>query len=113
MKTGEEAKMKPLTVIATLKAKNGREEQPGETLRSVIEPTRAERGCITCDLHRSHEGPCLFISHETWENLPLWEDHMKSRHLVAFGEKQGAMTESRELFVGEKLWRPNDLRRRP
>ncbi len=38
---------------------------------------------------------------------------MKSSHLVEFGEKQGVVTESWDLLVGEKLGRPNDLRRRP
>lgn len=95
--------MKPLTVVAKLKAKSGCEEQLGETLRSLVAPTRAERGCVAYDLHRSHEDPGLFVFTETWESRPLWEDHMKSPHLVAFGEKQGAMTESWDLFVGEKL----------
>lgn len=95
--------MKPLTVVAKLKAKNGREEQLGEMLRGLVEPTRAEKGCIAYDLHRSHEDPGLFVFTETWEDRPLWEDHMKSPHLVAFGEKQGDVTESWDLFVGEKL----------
>ena len=95
--------MKPLTIIAKLKAKDGCEEQLGGMLRGLVGPTRAERGCVTYDLHRSHEDPGLFIFYETWESRPLWEDHMKSPHLVEFGEKQGAVTESWELFVGEKL----------
>jgi len=95
--------MKPLTVIAKLKAKKGCEEQLGGMLRSLIEPTRAEKGCINYDLHRSHEDPGLFIFYENWESRPLWEAHMKSPHLVEFGEKQGALTESWELFVGEKV----------
>ena len=95
--------MKPLTVIAKLKAKKGCEEQLGQVLRSLIEPTRAEKGCINYDLHRSHEDPGLFIFYENWESRPLWEAHMKSPHLVDFSEKQGALTESWELFVSEKV----------
>jgi quinol monooxygenase YgiN len=95
--------MKPLTIIAKLKAKNGCEEQLGQVLRSLIEPTRAEKGCINYDLHRSHEDPGLFIFYENWESRPLWEEHMKSPHLMDFSEKQGALTESWELFVGEKV----------
>ena len=95
--------MKPLTVIAKLKAKKGSEEQLGQMLRSLVEPTRSEKGCINYDLHRSHEDPGLFIFYENWESRPLWEDHMKAPHLVEFGEKQGAVTESWELFVGEKI----------
>lgn len=95
--------MTPLTVVAKLKAKNGCEEQLGELLRSLVGPTRAEQGCINYDLHRSHEDPSLFIFYENWESRPLWEAHMRSPHLVAFGEKQGDLTESWELFVGEKV----------
>jgi quinol monooxygenase YgiN len=95
--------MKPLTIIAKLKAKNSCEEQLGQVLRSLIEPTRAEKGCINYDLHRSHEDPGLFIFYENWEIRPLWEEHMKSPHLMDFSEKQGALTESWELFVGEKV----------
>ena len=103
MKTGEGTKMKPLTVVAKLKAKDGREENLGGALRILVEPTRAERGRITYGLHRSHEDPGLFILYEAWENRPLWEDRMKSPRLVALGEKQGATTESWDLLVGEKL----------
>ena len=95
--------MVPLTVIARLKAKVGREGELGTALRALVGPTRAERGCLTYDLHRSHEDPGLFIFTEAWENRPLWEDHMKAPHLVAFGERQAELTESWELFVGEKI----------
>ena len=95
--------MTPLTVIAKLKAKNGCQEQLGAVLRSLIEPTRAEPGCINYDLHRSHDEPGVFIFYENWASRPLWDAHMKSPHLVEFGEKQGALTESWDLFVGEKV----------
>ena len=95
--------MTPLTVIAKLKAKDGCEEQLGAVLRSLIGPTRAEPGCINYDLHRSHDEPGVFIYYENWESRPLWEAHMKSSHLVEFGEKQGALTDSWDLFVGEKV----------
>ena len=95
--------MTPLTVIAKLKAKDGCEQQLGAVLSSLIKPTRAEPGCITYDLHRSHDEPGLFIFYENWASRPLWDAHMKSPHLLEFGEKQGALTESWDLFVGEKI----------
>ena len=64
MKQAGGDKMKPLTVIAKLKAKQGCEEQLGQMLRGLVEPTRAEKGCINYDLHRSHEDPGLFIFYE-------------------------------------------------
>lgn len=95
--------MKPLTVIAKLKAKSGQEDALEALLQSLVGPTRAEVGCIAYDLHRSHDEPGLFMFTESWESRASWDDHMRSPHLVAFGEKQGALTESWELFTGEKV----------
>ncbi len=45
-----------LTVVAELTAKPGREDDLRSLLMSVIEPVRAEEGCIQYDLARQHEG---------------------------------------------------------
>ena len=74
--------MKPLTVIAKLKAKSGREEQPREMLQSLVEPTRAEKGCISYDLHRSHEDPRLFVFYESWQSRP-WNYRRKAPKCAA------------------------------
>lgn len=95
--------MAALTVMARLKARSGRESDLEAALQDLVAPTRAEKGCVTYDLHRSHDDPGLFIFYETWESRPLWDDHMKAPHLAAFGEKQGGLTESWELFTGEKI----------
>lgn len=93
--------MKPLTVVAKLIAKPGKEEELLPMLKALLAPTRAEQGCINYDLHRSHEAPGTFIFTESWASKELWEAHMQSPHLVEFGEKQGALTESWDLFTGE------------
>ena len=95
--------MPPLTVIAKLKAKGGSEEQLYQELRGLVGPTRAEEGCINYDLHRSVEDPNLFMFYENWESQPLWEQQMESPHLSEFSSKQEELTETWELFVGEKV----------
>ncbi len=95
--------MATLTVVAKLKAKAGSEEALGARLRALVAPTHAEAGCLRYELNRSHEEPGLFVFCESWESRPLWEAHMNSPHLVEFGEAQGALTESWELFVGEPV----------
>lgn len=93
--------MKPLTVVAKLVAKPGREADLAQTLGALIAPTRAEAGCINYDLHRSHEDPGTFVFTEAWASKELWDQHMKSPHLEAFGARQDELTESWDLFVGE------------
>ena len=95
--------MTPLTVVARLKARPGQEEALGAMLRALLAPTRAEAGCIAYDLHRSHEEPGLFVFTESWASRAEWEAHMAAPHLVEFGARQEAVTESWDLFVGEKL----------
>ena len=95
--------MAALTVIARLKARSGSEEALAALCRGLVAPTRAERGCIAYDLHRSQDDPGLFMFTESWESRSLWEAHMKSAHLAAFGEQQDATVESWDLFTGEKL----------
>lgn len=91
-----------LTVIATLKAKPGKEEDLVSTLRALVEPTHKEEGCLKYEMHRSHENPGHVIFVEDWESRPLWEAHMESPHLQDFSAKQDDLVESWELFVGEK-----------
>ncbi len=49
------------------------------------------------------EDPGLFMFYENWESRPLWEQHMESPHLQEFSGKQEELTETWELFVGEKV----------
>lgn len=93
---------KPLTVVATLKARAGQEEALHEALRALIPPTRAEGGCINYDLHRSSDEPGTFLFYENWTTRPLWEQHMASAHLQAFSARQDELVASWELFAGEK-----------
>ena len=93
----------PLTVIAKLKAKAGSEEDLSALCQGLVAPTRAEEGCIAYDLHRSDDDPGLFMFTESWASRPLWERHMSSPHLAAFGERQEAVVESWDLFTGEKV----------
>ena len=91
-----------LTVIASLKAKPGQEAALFAALSALVAPTRAEKGCILYEMHRSHENPGWFIFNELWESRTIWDAHMAAPHLVAFSAKQDALVASWELFSGEK-----------
>ncbi len=92
----------PLTVIASLKAKPGKEAALFAALSALVAPTRAEAGCILYEMHRSHEHPGWFIFNELWETRPIWDAHMVTPHLVAFSAMQDDLVDTWELFSGEK-----------
>lgn len=75
---------KPLTIVATLRAKPGREAALREELLALIPPTRMEEGFIQYDLHQSLDNPGLFIFYENWKDRVTLDAHATSPHLKAF-----------------------------
>ena len=73
-----------VTVVATIKAKPGREDEVREVLLGLLAPTRAEAGCINYDLHVSSDAPGTFLFHENWESAGHLERHLATPHLEAF-----------------------------
>lgn len=73
-----------LTVIARIEAKKDKIELVKEELLRLIEPTRKEKGCIQYDLHQDNVNPEFFTYYENWETRELWQDHMKTDHLVRY-----------------------------
>tara|TARA_R110000868_G_scaffold262401_1_gene520966 strand:- start:140057 stop:140350 length:294 start_codon:yes stop_codon:yes gene_type:complete len=73
--------MEKLTIIANIKAKEGKTSLVKAELEKLIDVTRAEKGCITYDLHQDNENPAHFVFYENWESRELWQIHMNNQHL--------------------------------
>ncbi len=76
--------MSKLTIVARILAKPEKRELVKSELLKLIEPTRAEKGCINYDLHQDNENENLFIFHENWESHELWQEHMNNAHLAEY-----------------------------
>ena len=74
----------PLTVVAEMRAKPGRELDLRNALLSLIEPTRREEGCIQYDLHVHTDDPARFVFYENWASRERLTVHLASPHLQAF-----------------------------
>jgi len=48
-------------------------------LRSLIEPTRVETGCISCDLYKDLHDPSIIVWVEEWKTQHDLERHLRSR----------------------------------
>ncbi len=88
----------PLTIVAQLKAKPGREKELQQALEALLEPTRHEPGNINYDMLVSNQDPGLFIFYENWRTKAEWEHHMKSPHLVAFANRQPELAADWKLY---------------
>ena len=79
--------MRTLTVVAEMSAKPGREADLCQELLKLIEPTRAEEGCVQYDLHEGSEEPGRFVFYENWRSKDDLERHLQTPHLTGFGAR--------------------------
>ena len=72
---------KQITTIARLKAKPGAEARLEEVLKSLIEPTRAESGCIDYTMHRDLEEPGAYYFYDNWRSQEDLDAHFETPHI--------------------------------
>lgn len=70
-------------VIATIRAQNDKVEDTKGALLSLVEPTRAEEGCISYDLFQSNDDPSEFVTVEEFTNDAAVDAHMQTEHVGA------------------------------
>ena len=74
---------KPLHLVVRMRALPGRGAELGEVLAALVEPTRAEDGCLAYDLLdvEGEEGSFVFV--EAWRDPAALEAHGASAHIQA------------------------------
>jgi quinol monooxygenase YgiN len=82
-----------LTVVATIRAKAGKEQEARELLESLVAPTRAEDGNHAYALHQGVKDPTEFIFFETWESQAHLDAHLGSAHMKAARPQMGELLE--------------------
>lgn len=83
--------MQKVTVVATLKAKEGKEQKVEQELLNMVNETRKETGCLNYDLHKSVDCPRTFIFYENWVSKQCLELHFQTPHLVRLRELQSEL----------------------
>lgn len=73
-----------------------------ELLKLVVE-TRKEEGCLQYDLHEDNSVSGRFIFYENWSSRELWQQHMNSEHIKAFGVATAGLVTDFELFEMSKV----------
>ncbi|EIM73556.1 putative quinol monooxygenase [Nitratireductor rhodophyticola] len=73
-----------VTLVAHIKAKAGQEEELGRRLTALVEPTRAEPGCINYDLHRLNDDGSVWMLYENWVSKAALDAHFKMSYLEDF-----------------------------
>jgi len=84
-----------LTNIAFLRAQSNQTQALGTALSALVEPTRAETGCLNYDLHQSLDDAEAWFVYENWRSSEGLSVHMQSEHLLAF------LKAAPDLIVGD------------
>ena len=74
-----------LRLIADITAKPEHIDAVRKALNNLVEPSRAEDGCLQYDLHEDLERPGHFIFFERWRDAAALAAHAKAPHSVANG----------------------------
>ena len=82
---------KPCTIIGTVVARPEAREELLAILKAMVEPTRAEPGCINYDFHVDSEDPCVFVFYENWQSKADLDDHLRMPHLQPMLERQDTL----------------------
>ena len=80
-----------LSLAVVIKAKEGQEEAVRKGCIGLLEPTRKEKGCINYTLHMDPNDKGRFMFYENWESKELWDDHLETAHIKAFGDNVGPL----------------------
>jgi quinol monooxygenase YgiN len=75
------AKKSDLVIIATAKAKPGREKELEKALRDVAIPTRSQPGSVAFSLYRSKESPSIIVGFERWASEKDHAKHLQGAHV--------------------------------
>lgn len=72
----------PLTVVATLVAREGQEAATLEALSGAVGPTHDEGGNLLYALHRDANDPRVFVIVERWTSQVALESHFQQPHMT-------------------------------
>ena len=75
------SKSTEIVVLATAKAKPGKESDLEQALRDVAAPTLAQRGCLEFRLYRSAQDPSAITAFERWSSEEDHQRHLQSVHV--------------------------------
>jgi quinol monooxygenase YgiN len=88
-----------LTVIASMRAAPGKEDELRQRLEALIEPTTQEAGFVNYDLHQGVEDPSAFFFYENWETPEHLDAHLETPHLTDFAGIMGDLLDENGLTI--------------
>ncbi len=88
-----------LTVVATITARPETVDQVEGMLTAILEPTRAEDGCVAYTLHQGAADPTTFVFYEVWRDQAALAAHSGSPALKEGLKALGGLVAAAPVIV--------------
>lgn len=85
-----------VTLIVTMRAKEGQQLLLEAELRALVSPTRKEKGCLQYDLHASVDHPGTYLLHEVWASREDHGAHTRTPHFLRWNARKDALLSQRD-----------------
>ena len=92
-----------VTLVVTLRAKEGQHLLLEAELRALLAPSRKEEGCLRFDLHGCPDQPGTFLLHEVWGAREDHTAHTRTPHFLRWNARKDALLASRESAFWHQL----------
>lgn len=92
-----------LTLIVTLRSKEGQQVLLEAELRALVGPTRKEDGCLQYDLHRAADQPGTYLLHEVWASREHHAAHTRTPHFLRWNARKDALIASRDSAFWQQI----------
>jgi quinol monooxygenase YgiN len=91
-------------IVARFNAKAGKEEEVEKILVSLVEPTRAEEGCVFYYLHKVKEEKGHFLFYESFRDEKAFNVHVESSYIKGFLDRADELlSEPPDITFLEKI----------
>jgi quinol monooxygenase YgiN len=82
----------PLHTFVRFEPVRGKENLLRDELKLLLEPTRAEPGCICIHLYEAVRAPLVFYIHSEWMDEAAFDAHPQLPHMTRFLGLVGELT---------------------
>ena len=82
----------PIHAFVRFEPQPGKQQELREELELLLEPTRAEPGCMRIHLYEALRDPLVFYIHSEWVDEAAFDAHRKLPHMTRFLGHMGGLT---------------------
>jgi quinol monooxygenase YgiN len=80
-----------VVVVATLRVREGAEEEGMAVLRELAERSQPEEGCLAYAVHRAADDPRTIVMVERWTSREALDAHFQQPHVAQAGARSAEL----------------------